>query len=215
MRNSAYGRIESVPDGRNAGFEMVPLLMGAPTPPKRFWQRQPSVEQGDQPWCTGASFKNLLRDRPIVQEGPDIQTLYRGAQRYDGIWYPHQGSTIHGIMQWGRKNGYIGEYRWATKWSDVLAWVLAFGPVQIGIQWRASMEHPDAGGFVHAFGAKVGGHAVVLSGVDLTNQVAEIQNSWGPTWGKDGCCYLVFADLRYLLEERGAEAAAAVEIPHQ
>jgi hypothetical protein len=65
------------------------------------------------------------------------------------------------------------------------------------------MVSPDGRGFVRPTGRMVGGHAIVMNGVDVRRGVATLRNSWGAGWGRGGNCYLSFGDLGWLLDRDG------------
>ena len=44
----------------------------------------------------------------------------------------------------------------------------------------------------------LGGHAVMAVGYDDQKQAFIVRNSWGPTWGLGGYCYMPYA---YLLDD--------------
>jgi C1A family cysteine protease len=74
------------------------------------------------------------------------------------------------------------------------------------------MFTPDEKGIIHPNAAQaVGGHAVLINGVNMVKKLVRIKNSWGRSWGDNGHCWLSFADLDALLKDNG-EALIATEV---
>jgi hypothetical protein len=63
----------------------------------------------------------------------------------------------------------------------------------------------DSDGFVKVdkSSGEAGGHELVISGYDTADDVYEIQNSWGTSWGVDGFAYVHGADMAWLLAQDG------------
>jgi hypothetical protein len=82
---------------------------------------------------------------------------------------------------------------------------LQTGPVLWGTVWLNSMFETDENGFlkVDRNSAEAGGHELVISGYDVADDVYEIQNSWGTSWGVDGYAYVKGADMAWLLAQDG------------
>jgi hypothetical protein len=82
---------------------------------------------------------------------------------------------------------------------------LQSGPVLWGTVWLNSMFTTDSDGFVKVdkSSGEAGGHELVISGYDTADDVYEIQNSWGTSWGVDGFAYVHGADMAWLLAQEG------------
>ena len=106
--------------------------------------------------------------------------------------------------------GKITEYRWAFSLQDVLRTLSYYGPVVIGIPWYEGMFEPDQNGLIAPTGWQVGGHAILVNGINVKKGQVRLHNSWGAAWAKGGDCFLSFADLDRLLHEQG-EACIAVK----
>lgn len=90
--------------------------------------------------------------------------------------------------------------------ADVAGWLaMGFGPCVIGGPWRLNMEGVNRQtGFIGNDGARVGGHAVALMGVDFERQAVRLTNNRGQGWGQGGRAWMHYDQLRGLL--RGGEA---------
>ncbi len=83
--------------------------------------------------------------------------------------------------------------------QDAFLTTLAAGyPIVIGMQVFQSMESPEVAqtGMVPLPGPSeqdMGGHAVLVSGYDMSKQLLKVRNSWGAGWGDNGYFYLPFA----------------------
>ncbi len=65
------------------------------------------------------------------------------------------------------------------------------------------MMSPDEKGFIKPTGNKVGGHAIVVRGVNSKRNEVRLSNSWGKDWGKDGDCFMTFEDFEKVLMDEG------------
>lgn len=114
--------------------------------------------------------------------------------------------------------GLIASYEWAYEVDEIASYVLQHGgPLAIGTDWYDWMFRPDPQTGIlkrpHGTAAQlVGGCGFALVGVDLVDRVAEIQLSFGPTWGgwleggvrrHGGCARLPLDELRRLLRGNG------------
>ena len=70
---------------------------------------------------------------------------------------------------------------------DVVRTALAAGrPIAFGFDVYASFENVDSAGRYVPAGRYMGGHAVLLVGIDMDNKTCKVRNSWGTQWGQDG-----------------------------
>lgn len=73
--------------------------------------------------------------------------------------------------------------------------LLAGNPIICGVQLYSSFMTEEVGttGLVPmpdpSVDTLVGGHAVLVTGYDSTNELVEVMNSWGANWGQKGFCY--------------------------
>lgn len=110
-------------------------------------------------------------------------------------------------------------YHWAFGIEDVIRTIGYLGPVVFGIDWYDGMYDTDEYGFVHVTGPKVGGHAILgrginltwidpegpheLENVDMEQSFIRLRNSWGQSWGLNGDCRVTLKDMDYLLQDGG------------
>lgn len=79
---------------------------------------------------------------------------------------------------------------------QALAWR---GPVPLGVNWYAGMNHVDPDGFIHPTGRLLGGHSILAVGINLRYQAVKLKQSWGPS----PLLLLNFDDLTTLLSQGG------------
>jgi hypothetical protein len=100
--------------------------------------------------------------------------------------------------------GLIGEYRWVFgNLAELIKTLGYFGPVIFGTWWYEGMFYPDSDGIIRPTGYQAGGHAYLVTGVDLKKKLLRIHNSWGTGWGQGGDAFLGFDDAVRLLREDG------------
>lgn len=180
------------------------------------WKHGPILDQGSEGACVGfAATANLASTKRALKipDGAAVgRALYRYAQTVDeweGEGY--EGTSVLAGMKALKQHGFVSRYEWSFGIQDVL-WAVSWrGPVQIGVWWFSNMWDTDADGFVHASGYHVGGHSVLISGVDPEGEFVTITNSWGPGWGVRGQAKLSYADLDKLLRDDG-EAVSIVKV---
>lgn len=212
-------RLGRVPqfDPRSRNFPMATALEAKAYKPRSYtWSVPQHLDQGNQPSCVGHAWAHEMIARPAQVERisqPFAYWLYKAAQRYDA-W---QGEAYEGTsviagakvlrgspphMPEGR--GLIGEYRWIFGDLDELVRTLGyFGPVVFGTWWYSGMFKPDADGYLHPTGYRAGGHAYLVSAVDVRAKRFLVHNSWGTSWGMGGDAWLSFDNALRLLHEDG------------
>jgi hypothetical protein len=207
------GRIYQ-PDDRDRQYPMRALMATAPAPlpASRLWTPGPILDQGQTPRCVGYGCRDWLsadpnRDR---RKTPAPSSIYRSAQKLDGIPGRHDGSTVRAGLQVLQALERVSSYHWAQSIEDVRDYVLGHGCVILGVSWYAGMFEPDSTGLITLSGALEGGHCILCIGADTHARRYTLQQSWGPTWGRGGLCDISEDDLARLLSEDG-EAAAALE----
>ena len=72
--------------------------------------------------------------------------------------------------------------------NDIKYALMNYGPVLSSIDWYSQNKVVD--GILIRAGEKDGGHAIMLYG--WNEQGWLMQNSWGKSWGKGGCCILPY-----------------------
>lgn len=202
-----YGR-DYAPDPRDRKFRFPRITT---TRQRRFWRDTWwRGDQGSEPACVGFAWAHWLAAAPIRQlvDPVGIYTLAQHLDEWEGTDY--DGTSVRAGAKVLSLLGMIGEYRWAWRVSDVIPVVLELGPVVIGVDWYEGMEESDDKGFLNLTGDVLGGHAVLIRGVDRKKERLQILNSWEPNWGDEGHAWLRFADLDKLLKADG-EACLAVE----
>jgi len=179
------------------------------------WRCNEWFDQGREGACVGFSLGHELAARPAEVRGLDyeylVKDIYWEAQKndyWDGGSYPgaspqYAGTSVIAGVKRVKQLGYIEEYRWAFNIDDVLYGVGHNGPAVIGVGWHRDMLTPDKDGFIKPTGGVVGGHAILITAVNVKKGYVTLRNSWGRGWGKDGNCYVTFADLEYLLNRNG------------
>lgn len=221
-RTFVMGRVPSL-DRRNHLY-LMPLLASART--SRFWgtggmTAARKFDQGQTPQCVSYGTNRYLVASPIVNQMPEsFEAFYKECQKNDGIWAPHDGSTVHAAFKVLRGKGLVSGYQWAYDVQRIIGQVLEAGPVVVGTDWTNSMFTPDPKtGFIGLGAYDVaGGHCYLISGAsrngkcpDGSKGYFEITNSWGAGWGKAGKAKISFADFSVLLNHQG-EAAIATEV---
>lgn len=164
------------------------------------------LDQGSEGACVGFAWAHEAAARPVVRNDADealALQVYREAQKIDQ-WAGenYQGTSVLAGAKTMQRLGYLGEYRWAFGLEEALTVVSRYGPAVLGIPWYSSMYETEKG-WIRVDGEQVGGHAILLHGVNVRGQYARLYNSWGPDWSPAGSGKISFADLGRLLREDG------------
>jgi hypothetical protein len=207
--NLGLGRKPSPPDSRD--FALSEYLKPRLKVSSMFWAMGPALDQGQTPHCVGFGFADWANCLPVDDNYADADgdKVYYEAKVIDGEPKAEDGSSVRSGAKAMKKRGRIGAYAFGTV-ADAKAFLLSQGPVVFGIDWTADMFNPDAKGTITPTGAVEGGHCILAYGADAT--YCYLQNSWGDSWGVDGCCRMSWTDLAALFADNG-EACAAVELP--
>lgn len=206
--------------------------------PSKTWTLDARLNQGRQGACVGFAWTHELiaepaawaldrkfrdLDDPTAAGEQFAKLVYWDAQRRD-IWpggeypnaVPHMlGTSLLAGAKVLQQAGYIQEYRWAFTVEETARAVAFAGPVVLGTRWFESMDRPNRKtGLIRVDGDLVGGHALVINGVDAQKERFHLVNSWGKDWGKAGACSIAFDDMEQLLAMRG-EVCMPVGRTHQ
>jgi hypothetical protein len=166
-------------------------------------------DQGMTSQCTIFAWLHVEHDGPITHRGAkplDNPTrLYQLGQAIDGtpISDVDSGLTSDAAAQVMKREGYVGEYRWALTLDEVLDCLLNAGPGTLGSWWLSGMNDPNSKGVITYTGAPLGGHQYVLNGVNKTTRLVRMKNSWGRGWGRNGFSYMTFDTLDAILKDGG------------
>jgi len=203
----SLGRLEEF-DERSRDFP-IRALLGAKPPRSYTWKCPVTLNQGNVGACTGFAWAQELAARPKVVENVTNQVglnLYYKAQHLDE--WPgnnYEGSSVLGAVKAVQElhPGAIPEYRWAFGLEDLILAVGYAGPAVIGVNWYSDMFRPDGQNIIHVSGDLVGGHAILVNGVNVKNGLFRLHNSWGSHWGFNGEARISFADMDKLLRRKG------------
>lgn len=201
-RNRDYPAVGDVQAGALVGAD-------APIQTHTWWREGCFDQRGEN--CTIEAASGLLYSSPFrthltPRHLVDVDTedkrlaLYEASKDYDP-WpgRDYDGTSSDAPLKLFRAKGWIAEWRWCFGVDDVLRTVSNVSPVTIGVNWLAGMEKLDEHGFVHATGEVVGGHEIVVEGLNATHEYVTLVQSWGPP-----CRWrLSFADLDALLKDEG------------
>jgi hypothetical protein len=179
------------------------------------WRVTEWYDQKSEGACVAFALGHELNARPAeIKNIPEewlVKRVYWDSQRIDpwqGGSYPganpfYEGTSVLAGVKTLQKMGAFKGYNWAFSMNDIIRGVAYNGPAVIGVNWYEGMFDTDKSGFIKPVGSLIGGHAVLLRGVNIREQTFTIRNSWGKSWGKDGDCYITFADLQTLMRQQG------------
>lgn len=197
--------------------------------PVQWTRRIPILDQGDVGSCTGNALTGVLGTDSLSRTAPTAVTVkadtkgvfkagaygldenfavlaYALNTRLDSVKgnYPDEdtGSTGIACGKTGRQLGLLSGYTHAFS-LNALKSALQSGPAMVGTVWLNSMFEPKPDGVlsVDRDSGVAGGHELVVSGWDGGR--FRLDNSWGPSWGDDGVCYVAEADMAWLLSQDG------------
>lgn len=208
--------------GRLAQFDMesrrydVAAVLETTTLTTKSWANRVFLNQGRTSACTGMSRTYDLAGypKPVASfqsaNGPITpndfaQVLYKLAKTMDE-WAgeDYEGSSVLGALKAAASLGFIGEYRWAFNFDDMLAALSHIGPVVVGTTWYDSMFDPRPSGLLEVDNKSgdAGGHAYYFRRILVSKAVKReflgsketirdepllvVRNSWGQSWGRMG-----------------------------
>ena len=201
-------------DERSRVFPIRALVEDKP-PRSYTWGCPVRLDQGSEGACVGFAWTQELAARPkthgLVTD--DLaRSVYHEAQLVDP-WEdtpPAEGTSVLAGAKTMQAHGYLGEYRWCFSVDDLKLAVGYAGPVVLGIWWWTEMFDVDGGGYVHPHGSREGGHAILCNGYSVSERRFKLTNSWGTGWGRNGECYVVEDDMKYLLLDEGEACVPTV-----
>lgn len=184
--------------------------------------RIPVLDQGDLGSCTGNAAEAFvgcdplydaipipLKARPTGDADADEKqavALYSAATNLDefaGKYPPiDTGSSGLGVAKAAQKAGLISGYQHAFSLDAALK-ALSVTPLIVGVSWYEGFDNPNAAGFSKISGSVRGGHEFLLYGIDAGAKHVLARNSWGTSFGVNGCFSFSFDDLGRLLNEDG------------
>jgi hypothetical protein len=213
--NVGMGRLKSA-DDRDKNFPLKAILPKKVSLTSKYWDdRGWWGDQGNLNECVGYSLAHWLENSPITHKAaPPVvapHLIYSTAQtmdEWDGEEY--EGTSVRGGAKALQSMGFISSYVWAFDLATMIDAVLTKGPVVVGTNWYESMFYPT-NGLIKVSGDPAGGHAYLINGVNTSNKLFRIKNSWGQTWGIKGRAFISFADMERLIHEDG-EVMLGVEV---
>lgn len=202
-----------------------------------IWINQaPILDQGNLGSCVGnsaaewlncgATVKNRRVGKLTGRRSPtaylnevDAVNIYARATQFDE-WtdqqYPPEdcGTSGLGAAKALQFYGFITAYQHTFTFESFLA-TLQAQPVMIGINWYDSFMATWPDGHIR-LGAKdtdpVGGHEVLVRGIDWAQQRIQCRNHWTKKWGRNGDFYISFDLIERLLKEDGDVLAPVVMV---
>jgi hypothetical protein len=209
-------------DDRSRAFALSADLLTGSYKTVTHTVNAPVLDQGDVGACTGfgteacvsgdpfyAAIPTTVKARPTLSADADNQqalALYGAATKLDNITgtYPPDdtGSTGLAAAKAAQKAGLISGYQHAFSLDAALKALGTF-PVITGVGWYEGFDNPDASGRVKISGSVRGGHEFCVYGIDAEQQLVWARNSWGTSWGVNGCFAFSWDDWGRLLSEQG------------
>ena len=199
--------------------------------PRSFtWRMRPALDQQSTSACVSFMLGGQAVGRPAPLDRPDRLTRtwllaaycrmqnidpWPGADRAcggSGPWYG--GTSMLAGLKVFREAGFFREFRWAFSLEDAVLGVGRNGPGLVGTWWRSGMSRPDAEGRIRWEGEWQGGHAYIVSAVNVSgvrswlDGEVQVTNSWGAGWGRDGRATMGVREFGLALEAQGECAFA-------
>lgn len=191
------------------------------------WRLSDYFDQGQEGRCVEYATVHELRARPVVVDISIAQEILAGKKIYwpaqqEDYWpggsYPgadpiYEGTSVLAAMKVATRLGFYQEYRWGLDARDLALVVGYKGPAVLGINWYEQMFNTDEHGFVHVAGNIAGGHGILCvavkicrhgdGSIDVERSYFVLHNSWGPGWGQNGRCKVMWRDMERLIAEQG------------
>lgn len=201
-----FGRLVEF-DERSKNYPIRTLLPKITRRRSYTWRCSVTLDQGDSPACAGFSVSQEAAAAPVEVPGITEQVAFdvykRALQLDEWPGENYEGTSILGAIKAGKERGWYSEYRWAFNENDLCLAVGYQGPAVLGLWWYEGMMEPDSRGVIEPTGWPVGGHAILCNGYSVITGMYRLHNSWGPSWGINGECFIYADDLRLLLKQEG------------
>jgi Papain family cysteine protease len=205
-------------DPRDGDFPLGAVIgdVDEPRSKEKVWQLpDPLLNQGSTNSCVGHACAHFILAAPRMVRSVDAIALWHRAQEIDE--FPNnegtnQGTSVRaGFKVLREQNLITGDYRWANDADEALRFILIRGPVAVGSKWYPGMGEPTNG--VMRLSGNPGsiGHAYLLFGFSPDQDAFLMANSWGSTWGIDGCAFLPYDALDQLIQQGGVVCSAIEE----
>lgn len=202
-------------DDRSRAFAFTPASLTLPAYSVTHPRMVPIFDQGRQGpggtglgSCTANAGMGWAGSQPRASHVSEAEVVpfYSEVTRLDqfpGQWEPDDtGSSGLAVAKALKRRGWITRYEHAFSFRAALAAIVR-APVIIGVPWYENMFEPLDSGYVEIGGDVVGGHEVLVRGIDPRRQHVLCDNSWSTSWGRRGRFWLRFATLERLLAEDG------------
>ena len=193
----------------------------------RWWTGGVVLDQGQEGSCVGHGvvgewLASPVRGKPLLNfhddravaghiEAVAVYNRAKEIDEFEGVDY--DGTSVRAGMLVGRERGWYSGFRWALNMLELRA-ALEQGPVVVGVEWREDSYETQPNGDLRVTGQVAGGHCVVVTGYSPNyagrGPRYRIRNSWGPSFGLSGNCYIRPDDLDSILFKSGGEAAVPV-----
>jgi hypothetical protein len=202
-------------DPRDDDFPLG-AIVGAVDDPRskeKVWQLPAHLlNQGSTNSCVGHACSHFILAAPIMSRMIDAIALWRRAQEIDefpGNEGTNGGTSVRaGFTVLREQNLITNDYRWASNADETLRFILTRGPVVVGSKWYPGMGEP-ANGVMRLTGNPGSiGHAYLLFGFTPDQDAFLMANSWGPSWGINGCAFLPYDALDQLMHQGGVVCSA-------
>lgn len=189
---------------------------------ERWWGMHGSefrINQGAEGTCVGHAFTNDMLAEPRQHaKFPSFSSVNNAHQfarefylKVTGDTTYQQGAYMRDALDTALDMGYIVSYYRCLDIEDVTTALLSAGPVLWASPWYGSMYYQDnqlmrdTGQWfirVDPWTELMGFHAYLLTGVDLGGGLpfVRMQNSWGPSWGRNGTARITLDDLGILYD---------------
>jgi len=211
-----WGRVEQFDDRSRAyGVNRHLAATNAPASPRTCRWDLPApipLNQGNTSECVAFSGVHLAMAGPVLTTGlgaDDAHRWYRECKRIDGL--NGEGTSILAGVKTAKKHGIVASYSWAFSEGELALGVSYVGPAWIGVRWREGMMDPDRDGFLNLTGGSVGGHSVLVVGLDIEQSFYYVLSSWGSRWADRGVAKIRRRDMATLLANKG-DACLPVQV---
>lgn len=184
----------------------IRTLLPARKPRSYTWGGAPHLDQGEEGACVGHGWAHEVAANPngLPVTSKDAFAIYKRAQQIDD-WEgeEYSGTSVLAGAKAVAERGWMAEYRWAFTLDDALSSLAWAGPIVIGVNWYEGMTDPNSKGYLKPSGELLGGHCVMVKGLNVAYKRVIVHNSWGTSWGRRGDAYLSFTDFGRLQRESG------------